>query len=209
MDAGRGPNGRRDDADVYVISVAAELAGMHPQTLRQYDRRGLVSPSASGGGRRYSRRDVAPLREVQRFSQDEGVSLAGIQRILELESEVDRVRHQVDYLRAFVDAGRRVFTADPRGDVVAVNRTAQPQPPPDDHGGPRRGRPVAPDLPLSPPLNDSRPPQPTLLEEVWPGGLSAVRRRQARRRRRASKTRRPPRARARRPRRPSGRSASR
>ena len=114
-----------EDAKVYVISVAAELAGMHPQTLRQYDRLGLVSPSrASGRGRRYSLRDIATLREVQRLSQDEGVNLAGIKRILELEAELEGLKRQVEYLRAFVDPGRRVFTADPRGDVVAVNRTA-------------------------------------------------------------------------------------
>ena len=70
---------------VYVISVAAELAGMHPQTLRQYDRLGLVSPArASGHGRRYSRRDVERLRRVQALSQ-EGVNLEGIRRILDLE----------------------------------------------------------------------------------------------------------------------------
>ncbi|GCE75030.1 heat shock protein transcriptional repressor HspR [Cellulomonas biazotea] len=112
-----------DDAKVYVISVAADLAGMHPQTLRQYDRLGLVSPGrTSGRGRRYSLRDIATLREVQRLSQDEGVNLAGIKRILELEAELDTLRRQVEYLRAFVDPGRRVFTADPRGDVVAVQR---------------------------------------------------------------------------------------
>ena len=112
-----------EDAKVYVISVAAELAGMHPQTLRQYDRLGLVIPSrASGRGRRYSLRDIATLREVQRLSQDEGVNLAGIKRILELETEIDGLRRQVEYLRAFVDPGRRVFTAGPTGDV-AVNRT--------------------------------------------------------------------------------------
>ncbi|HWJ85218.1 MAG TPA: helix-turn-helix transcriptional regulator [Cellulomonas sp.] len=115
-----------DDTPLYVISVAAELAGMHPQTLRQYDRLGLVSPSRTAGrGRRYSLRDIATLREVQRLSQDDGVNLAGIKRILELESEVDRLRHQVAYLRAFVDPGRRIFTADPRGDVVATRRVAR------------------------------------------------------------------------------------
>ncbi|MDM7829864.1 heat shock protein transcriptional repressor HspR [Cellulomonas edaphi] len=119
-----------DDTPLYVISVAAELAGMHPQTLRQYDRLGLVSPSRTAGrGRRYSLRDVATLREIQRLSQDDGVNLAGIKRILELEAEVDRLQHQVAYLRAFVDPGRRVFTADPRGDVVATRRVArQPRP---------------------------------------------------------------------------------
>jgi len=118
-----------EDAKVYVISVAAELAGMHPQTLRQYDRLGLVTPSrASGRGRRYSLRDIATLREVQRLSQDEGVNLAGIKRILELELEIDGLRRQIEYLRAFVDPGRRVFTADPTGDV-AVNRARSRRPP--------------------------------------------------------------------------------
>jgi MerR family transcriptional regulator/heat shock protein HspR len=75
-----------DDSKVLIISVAARMAGMHPQTLRQYDRLGLVQPGrASGGGRRYSVRDVALLREVQRLSQDDGVNLAGIKRIIELE----------------------------------------------------------------------------------------------------------------------------
>ncbi len=72
-----------EDAPVFVISVAAQLAGMHAQTLRQYDRLGLVTPGRTGGGgRRYSARDVALLREVQRLSQDEGVNLAGIKRII-------------------------------------------------------------------------------------------------------------------------------
>jgi MerR family transcriptional regulator/heat shock protein HspR len=89
------------EAAVYVISVAAELSGMHPQTLRQYDRLGLVSPGRSSGrGRRYSLRDIAVLREVQRLSQEEGVNLAGIKRILELEAEVDALRGQVETLVA-------------------------------------------------------------------------------------------------------------
>jgi len=87
------------EAAVYVISVAAELSGMHPQTLRQYDRLGLVSPGRSSGrGRRYSLRDIAVLREVQRLSQTDGVNLAGIKRILELEAEVDVLREQVSQL---------------------------------------------------------------------------------------------------------------
>jgi MerR family transcriptional regulator/heat shock protein HspR len=83
-----------DDTPVYVISVAAELSGMHPQTLRSYDRLGLVSPGRSAGrgrGRRYSLRDVLVLREVQRLSQA-GVSLPGIKRIMELETELERFR---------------------------------------------------------------------------------------------------------------------
>jgi MerR family transcriptional regulator/heat shock protein HspR len=112
-----------EDAHVFVISVAAQLAGMHPQTLRQYDRLGLVSPSrARGRGRRYSLRDVVTLREVQRLSQEDGINLAGIKRILALESEVERLRAQVEVLRAFAEPGRRVFTAGPEGEVVAVPR---------------------------------------------------------------------------------------
>src|SRR5690625_7211675 len=79
-------------AAVLTISAAAELADMHPQTLRQYDRLGLVSPQRTPGrGRRYSLHDVAVLREIQRLSQDEGINLAGIKRILRLRSEERRV----------------------------------------------------------------------------------------------------------------------
>src|SRR6478609_9569412 len=100
------------DAPVFVISVAAELAGMHAQTLRQYDRLGLVTPGRTpGGGRRYSARDVALLREVQRLSQDEGVSLAGIKRIIELESEVDHLRRRVAELAAELDHARSELLA--------------------------------------------------------------------------------------------------
>ena len=103
------------EAAVYVISVAAELSGMHPQTLRQYDRLGLVSPGRSSGrGRRYSLRDIAVLREVQRLSQEEGVNLAGIKRILELEAEVDTLRSHVSSLVAELrQVGEQVqFAAD-------------------------------------------------------------------------------------------------
>src|SRR5436309_13447398 len=88
-----------DDAPVYVLSVAATLAGMHPQTLRQYDRLGLVSPDRTPGrGRRYSARDVEMLRQVQRLSQDEGINLAGVKRILELEAQVDALRARLTEL---------------------------------------------------------------------------------------------------------------
>jgi MerR family transcriptional regulator, heat shock protein HspR len=90
-----------DDTPVYVISVAAQMSGLHPQTLRQYDRLGLVSPGrAAGRGRRYSVRDIQQLREVQRLSQDDGINLAGIKRILELENAVDALRHRVAELQA-------------------------------------------------------------------------------------------------------------
>jgi MerR family transcriptional regulator, heat shock protein HspR len=83
------PFGLSDDSPVYVISVAAQLAGLHPQTLRTYDKLGLVTPGRSPGrGRRYSLRDVLVLREVQRLSQEDGVNLSGIKRILELEEEL-------------------------------------------------------------------------------------------------------------------------
>jgi MerR family transcriptional regulator/heat shock protein HspR len=85
-----------DDTPVYVISVAAQLAGLHPQTLRTWDRLGLVSPSRSSGqGRRYSLRDVLALREVQRLSQEEGVNLSGIKRILELDQELRRYQQRL------------------------------------------------------------------------------------------------------------------
>jgi len=90
-----------DEAPVYVISVAAQLSGLHPQTLRAYDRLGLVSPGrAVGRGRRYSLRDVLALREVQRLSQVEGVNLSGIKRILELERSEERSRAQLAELLA-------------------------------------------------------------------------------------------------------------
>jgi len=120
-----------EDAKVYVISVAAQLAGMHPQTLRQYDRLGLVRPARTRGrGRRYSMRDIRMLREVQRLSHEEGVNLAGIKRILELEEEVVAMRRQVEFLRTLVDPGRRVFRADPTGNVVAdrLHPLAEPVP---------------------------------------------------------------------------------
>ncbi|GAA3430586.1 heat shock protein transcriptional repressor HspR [Kutzneria kofuensis] len=87
------PPGANEDTPVFVISVAAQLSGLHAQTLRSYDRLGLVSPGrASGGGRRYSARDISLLREVQRLSQEEGVNLAGIKRIIDLENQVDALK---------------------------------------------------------------------------------------------------------------------
>ncbi|SEE64712.1 heat shock protein transcriptional repressor HspR [Ruania alba] len=109
------------DAPIFLISMAAERAGMHPQTLRQYDRLGLVVPRrARGQGRRYSERDVDVLREVQRLSQEEGINLAGIKRILELASENERLEVEIARLRERAGLSRRVFTADAAGDVVAV-----------------------------------------------------------------------------------------
>ncbi|EST26121.1 heat shock protein hspR [Streptomycetaceae bacterium MP113-05] len=107
---GRGGDSRRfgvrqpqvltDESPVYVISVAAQLSGLHPQTLRQYDRLGLVSPDRTPGrGRRYSARDIELLRQVQQLSQDEGINLAGIKRIIELEHQVAALQSRVAELQ--------------------------------------------------------------------------------------------------------------
>ncbi len=109
-----------DDARTFLISVAAELAGMHAQTLRTYDRLGLVSPRrSSGGGRRYSQHDVDLLREVQRLSQDEGVNLAGIKRIIELTNQVDALRARLVELAGELDELR----ARQRRDVAVVPKS--------------------------------------------------------------------------------------
>ena len=93
-----------DDAGLYVISVAAELSGLHPQTLRQYDKLGLVSPSRTEGrNRRYSLRDIALLRAVQKLV-GEGINHAGIKRIIELESAMANLSVEVAQLRIEVDA---------------------------------------------------------------------------------------------------------
>lgn len=113
------------DDSVLVISVAAELSGLHAQTLRTYDRLGLVTPErTTGGGRRYSLRDVALLREVQRLSQDEGVNLAGIKRIIELTNQVDALRSRVTELVDEVAELRRRAGAPVRsGELVHVPRS--------------------------------------------------------------------------------------
>lgn len=129
-----GPGPLDDASPVFVISVAAQLAGMHAQTLRQYDRLGLVTPQrASGRGRRYSARDIVMLREVQRLSQSEGVNLAGIKRVLELENQVDALRDKVSELvseledaHVTLQRSRRVFAAGPGGDVVAMPSGRRP-----------------------------------------------------------------------------------
>lgn len=113
-------------APIFAIAVASELANMHPQTLRQYDRMGLVSPKrTSGKSRRYSMRDVVQLREIAKLGS-EGVSLEGIRRILELENTVATLHERVRELEvALADEllnrpGRRVFAADETGDVISL-----------------------------------------------------------------------------------------
>jgi MerR family transcriptional regulator/heat shock protein HspR len=113
---------KHDDTRTFLISVAAELAGMHAQTLRTYDRLGLVTPSrTSGGGRRYSQHDVDLLREVQRLSQDEGVNLAGIKRIIELTTQVQALQSR---LRELADEVEQLRTNQRRDVAVVPKSTA-------------------------------------------------------------------------------------
>ena len=122
------------DAAVLTVSVAAQLSGMHPQTVRQYDRLGLVRARRTrGGGRRYSLDDVDRLLEIQRLSQREGINLAGIAQIIELQDENARLREQVDSLSRQLAAAReaverqrlldeRVFAARADGTVLVMTR---------------------------------------------------------------------------------------
>jgi MerR family transcriptional regulator/heat shock protein HspR len=111
---------KKDEARTFLISVAAELAGMHAQTLRTYDRLGLVSPNrSSGGGRRYSQHDVDLLREVQRLSQDEGVNLAGIKRIIELTNQVEALQSRLKEMAAECE----VLRGNQRRDIAVVPKS--------------------------------------------------------------------------------------
>ena len=121
-----------EDTPLFVISVAAELSGMHPQTLRQYDRMGLVSPTrTSGKSRRYTMQDVAKLREVAKLSA-EGVSLEGIKRVLDLVTENEALKLRVrDLERELADQvmsqpGNRVFAAGDQG-VIRLNPGQRPE----------------------------------------------------------------------------------
>jgi len=124
------PPGTDEDTPFFVISVAAQLSGLHAQTLRSYDRMGLVSPGrTSGGGRRYSMRDIVLLREGQRLSQEEGVNLAGIKRIIELENQVDALRARVTELTqelaqalAAADSAAAAVHASYRRDLVPIRQ---------------------------------------------------------------------------------------
>jgi MerR family transcriptional regulator/heat shock protein HspR len=111
------------DAPVFVISVAAELAGMHPQTLRGYDRVGLVRPGRTvGGGRRYSWHDIEQLRQIARLTA-QGIGLEGVRRILELQAEVTSLRDRVAYLEAALQVAEARFL-DSRLPAVAPPRTS-------------------------------------------------------------------------------------
>jgi len=121
-----------ENTPLFVISVAAELSNMHPQTLRQYDRMGLVSPTRTlGQSRRYTMTDVAKLREISRLSQ-EGVSLEGIRRVLELVTENQNLKNRVRDLEVELanqvmnQPGRRVFAAGDQG-VVSLSPGKRPE----------------------------------------------------------------------------------
>jgi MerR family transcriptional regulator/heat shock protein HspR len=106
--------GRREDRAVYIISVAAELAGVHPQTLRIYERKGLVRPQrTSGNTRRYSDRDIDLLRQIQDLTQDRGINLAGVKMIIEMQGELEALRRRAADLEARLEATDR----EPRGIV--------------------------------------------------------------------------------------------
>jgi MerR family transcriptional regulator/heat shock protein HspR len=127
------PPGADEDTPVFVISVAAQLSGLHAQTLRSYDRLGLVSPGrATGGGRRYSARDISLLREVQRLSQEEGVNLAGIKRIIDLENQVDALKARLGELmeelasaHAAAEQAAAAVHASYRRDLVPIRQQQQ------------------------------------------------------------------------------------
>jgi MerR family transcriptional regulator, heat shock protein HspR len=116
------PDGREPTRAVYVISVAAELAGVHPQTLRIYERKGLVDPARTrGGSRRYSDDDIALLRRIQELTT-EGLNLAGVQRVLALEAENRRLRDQVATLRADAEEAVAETHRQYRRDIVPVQQ---------------------------------------------------------------------------------------
>lgn len=117
---------KRDERGaVYVISVAAELAGVHPQTLRVYERKGLLQPErTTGNTRRYSAQDIARLRRIQELTQDEGVNLAGAKMVLRLEEQLDRMRRDLTRMASRVqeleaDVAREMRRiADQAGEIV-------------------------------------------------------------------------------------------
>jgi MerR family transcriptional regulator/heat shock protein HspR len=118
MDDGRE---QRDDRGVYIISVAAELAGMHPQTLRIYERKGLLRPSRTAGNtRRYSQRDIEMLRTIHELTQERGINLAGVKMIVEMGRQLDELRRTVEELSDEMQRARqRARTAAERARLEA------------------------------------------------------------------------------------------
>lgn len=137
MKSSRLPEVIDQDAHIFSVSVAAGLAGMHPQTLRGYDRMGLVVPQRTKGrGRRYSPRDISRLRLIQHLSQEEGINLNGIRRIIELENEMEAMRERAAQMTELMrqmtqvqEEVQRVFTAGAQG-TVDYSRFRRPAAPP-------------------------------------------------------------------------------
>lgn len=118
-----------EERAVYIISVAAELAGVHPQTLRIYERKGLLTPArTAGNNRRYSERDIQRLRAIQQLTQIQGINLAGVKMIVEMEDQLDRLRRRMDRLDRELEASARrakdeldrLRERHPRADIVPV-----------------------------------------------------------------------------------------
>ena len=102
-----------DDRAVFVISVAAELAGVHPQTLRMYERKGLISPQrTSGNTRRYSQADIEIVQLIQTMTQDKGMNLAGVEMVIELQRELERAQQRMDQLRREAEELQRRLAQD-------------------------------------------------------------------------------------------------
>lgn len=100
---------RDDERAVYIISVAAELAGVHPQTLRIYERKGLLRPKRTAGNtRRYSERDIDALRQIQDLTQERGINLAGVKAIIEMQAEIQALQKKTEELQEQLLASRRV-----------------------------------------------------------------------------------------------------
>jgi MerR family transcriptional regulator/heat shock protein HspR len=117
-----------DERAVYIISVAAELAGVHPQTLRIYERKGLLAPKRTAGNtRRYSERDIRLLRQIQALTQERGINLAGVKRIIELQAQLEALRAEAEELHAQLEAhAERKHAADAEGKIVPLHSVFLP-----------------------------------------------------------------------------------
>jgi MerR family transcriptional regulator/heat shock protein HspR len=123
----------REERAVYIISVAAELAGMHPQTLRIYERKGLLRPQrTSGNTRRYSERDIDRLRQIQDLTQSQGINLAGVKLVMEMQVELEELRRHAEELESQLRASRRAAarrvgaTADRGGQILPLRNVFLP-----------------------------------------------------------------------------------
>ena len=153
--------GRSMDRAVFIISVAAELAGVHPQTLRIYERKGLLQPARTAGNtRRYSERDIERLRTIQRLTQEEGLNLAGVKMFVEMEDEIDQLRRRMEtmgrelrqvrvHMQRELERIHREYGRGRRGDIVPASQAGAVRfpaatPPPRSARGPIPVGPVRP-----------------------------------------------------------------